>query len=256
MNCWQILELAPTDDNKAIKRAYAKLLKQLNPELEPEKFQTLHEAYQQALIGRKTAVETIAVENTVVETIDQHQRPLDANPPASTNERPHLDEYDDGAGYSPAEFDQDIHNYMCDLAQAFNLSQQSTNYKNLENWRVFFTHPILIDLDAKNRLSDQVFEFFAEVTRYQTDTELMGLIQQVLKHYDEIFHWSEDELRLERFFQGEDIDRLMAYIRANQTIRELLSANEQAIANLGTMGYVFIGLGGLAFFYLLIKLVF
>lgn len=46
---WEILNIEPTKDKAAIKRAYALLARQYNPEDEPEKYQELHEAYKQAL---------------------------------------------------------------------------------------------------------------------------------------------------------------------------------------------------------------
>lgn len=49
MNYWDVLQLAPTTDVRAIKKAYAVLLKQNKPDENPEGFQRLHAAYQQAL---------------------------------------------------------------------------------------------------------------------------------------------------------------------------------------------------------------
>ncbi|WP_444885558.1 RDD family protein [Microbulbifer sp. PSTR4-B] len=49
MSPWEILELAPCDDARAIKRAYAKKLKQTRPDEKPEEFQQLHSAYKWAL---------------------------------------------------------------------------------------------------------------------------------------------------------------------------------------------------------------
>lgn len=46
---WEILELTEDADQKAIKVAYAKKLKQTRPEDDPEGFKALHAAYQQAL---------------------------------------------------------------------------------------------------------------------------------------------------------------------------------------------------------------
>jgi curved DNA-binding protein CbpA len=39
--CWEILELAPTEDERSIKRAYAKKLKAVHPEDDPEGFKPL-----------------------------------------------------------------------------------------------------------------------------------------------------------------------------------------------------------------------
>ncbi|WP_020411821.1 RDD family protein [Microbulbifer variabilis] len=49
MSPWEILELAPCDDARAIKRAYAKKLKHTRPDEKPEEFQQLHSAYKWAL---------------------------------------------------------------------------------------------------------------------------------------------------------------------------------------------------------------
>jgi len=49
MNCWELLQLAPTTDVRAIKKAYAVLLKLNKPDENPAGFQQLHAAYQQAL---------------------------------------------------------------------------------------------------------------------------------------------------------------------------------------------------------------
>ncbi|QDR82580.1 J domain-containing protein [Sporomusa termitida] len=49
MDCWTILGLKPTADRKAIKSAYARMLKVYHPESDPTGFQKLRAAYKQAL---------------------------------------------------------------------------------------------------------------------------------------------------------------------------------------------------------------
>ncbi len=48
-NCWEHLEIEPTSDTAAIKKAYAKLLKHNKPDKNPEGFRNLRAAYEQAL---------------------------------------------------------------------------------------------------------------------------------------------------------------------------------------------------------------
>lgn len=46
---FQILEIEPTEDKKAIKKAYARLVKQYHPEEQPERWKEIHDAYEAAL---------------------------------------------------------------------------------------------------------------------------------------------------------------------------------------------------------------
>ncbi|MEE4104807.1 J domain-containing protein [Pseudomonas viridiflava] len=49
MSCWNVLALAPGADTRTIKRQYAALLKKTRPDDDPEGFQRLREAYEEAL---------------------------------------------------------------------------------------------------------------------------------------------------------------------------------------------------------------
>ena len=49
MDCWQILDIEPTDDERAIKRAYAKQLKTTRPDDDAAAYQQLREAFDYAL---------------------------------------------------------------------------------------------------------------------------------------------------------------------------------------------------------------
>ncbi|MEB7935834.1 J domain-containing protein [Escherichia whittamii] len=49
MNCWEILGLQPSAEERDIKRRYAQLVKNCHPEDDPDAWQKLHDAYEQAL---------------------------------------------------------------------------------------------------------------------------------------------------------------------------------------------------------------
>ena len=49
MSPWQVLGIAPTEDTRAIKQAYARALKQTRPDADPEGYQRLRECYEWAL---------------------------------------------------------------------------------------------------------------------------------------------------------------------------------------------------------------
>lgn len=52
MSCWTFLGLAPGSDTRTIKRQYASMLKQYRPDEDPQGFQRLREAYEEALDWR------------------------------------------------------------------------------------------------------------------------------------------------------------------------------------------------------------
>jgi hypothetical protein len=54
--CWQVLGIDPTDDASAVKRAYAKRLKAVRPDEDPQGFQQLREAYETALAATQESV--------------------------------------------------------------------------------------------------------------------------------------------------------------------------------------------------------
>ena len=53
MDCWTVLDLTPTSDERAVLRAYAKKLRETRPEDDPEGFQRLLAAREQALAWRE-----------------------------------------------------------------------------------------------------------------------------------------------------------------------------------------------------------
>lgn len=56
-NIWEILKIEETDDTRAIKRAYAALAREYNPEEHPQEFLRIREAYEKALGWAKNPVQ-------------------------------------------------------------------------------------------------------------------------------------------------------------------------------------------------------
>ncbi|SHN19344.1 hypothetical protein SAMN05216593_112108 [Pseudomonas asturiensis] len=71
MDCWAVLELDRNADERSIKRQYAKLLKTNRPDDDPAAFQTLRDAYEQALgWARNGAKEDSDDNDGAVDTLD------------------------------------------------------------------------------------------------------------------------------------------------------------------------------------------
>lgn len=73
VDCWQVLGIAPTDNERAIKHAYAAQLKYNRPDKHPEGFRQLREAYEQALDVRLYYAEFIDVDDDESEEDSQEK---------------------------------------------------------------------------------------------------------------------------------------------------------------------------------------
>ncbi|AFT71848.1 RDD family protein [Alloalcanivorax dieselolei B5] len=68
MDPWRVLGLEATGDTRAVKRAYARLLKSTRPDEHPEQFQALHAAYKRALGLAEQRARAAAASDTEPET--------------------------------------------------------------------------------------------------------------------------------------------------------------------------------------------
>ena len=75
MSCWEILGIAPTQDKKEIKKAYARLLKQYHPEENPEEFKQIQAAYQQCLHPDQE-IESVSYEQNIESKQDIKTQPI------------------------------------------------------------------------------------------------------------------------------------------------------------------------------------
>lgn len=71
---WQLLEIAPTEDVRAIRAAYARLLKAINPEIDPKSFIALRSAYERASSLGSAPVEVEPPSDTQLldDTVERH----------------------------------------------------------------------------------------------------------------------------------------------------------------------------------------
>lgn len=79
MSCWEILGLDTKADERTIKRQYARLLKSTRPDEDPEAFQALREAYEQAQRWAQWRVENARDDEAVAEAEDHADADADAD---------------------------------------------------------------------------------------------------------------------------------------------------------------------------------
>ena len=88
LDCWHTLGIAPTPNEREVKRAYAKLVKTLRPEEDPQAFQQLREAFDHALFQAEQL--SLSAEPAMLES-DSGLPPATAEETAVENAlRPHI----------------------------------------------------------------------------------------------------------------------------------------------------------------------
>lgn len=84
MDCWKILGIDETTDKREIRRAYAKLIKQNNPEDRPTEFQAIREAYDRAL----SVADYLTLEKTLEGESAESPQPSPRDPLATVDAAP------------------------------------------------------------------------------------------------------------------------------------------------------------------------
>ncbi len=235
-DCWKILGIEGTSDQKTIKRAYLSLLKKTNPEEKPEEFMLLREAYENALVlgpifytdpgvvqdeqggANPDEATSASIQSEVSREVESRKLsddPVDGSSKDKANDSEFITVGDSRSmEREPVEddlFDEQVKTLYSDFEKRI----------NFRNWIDLETHWDLVDL--KNRLSISHFLlcFFA-INRH--------LPQEIIRHYNELFHWTEDMLAYKNTYPGlayrlDELDDRIQLIEWNLDYECLLGLN-------------------------------
>lgn len=148
-DAFALLGLPPDADERAIKQAYARLLKMTRPDEDPAGFQRLHEAYQEALS---------LIRNQVLEVADAGAYISHASPDApapDTSSPPPYAGHSDAVAQDPAAPWLDEPALRSEVIARAQADLPSTLRHYLDH------HPALYGLDVKHRIGQAIFESIA-----------------------------------------------------------------------------------------------
>ncbi|WP_160672028.1 hypothetical protein [Clostridium sp. C8-1-8] len=191
MSSWEVLEIEPTEELSVIKKAYAKKLKVYHPEDDPEGFQRLREAYDNALKYAKNNKSSI-IENTKILSEDSGVpkqkifNQIDINEAETFKEEvnnyniPHIRIVDDYVE-EPIDYYELIDEFFEDVESLYNDFYKRIDIKS---WQELLNHDIMWQLNYKEQLSRNMIEFLFN-HRY--------LPRDIWKLLNDIFNWNEKE---------------------------------------------------------------
>lgn len=209
-DCWKVLGIEPSADKKAIKRAYTTLIKTYSPETHAEKFQQVRAAYDEALRQlKRTAIESPTLETAIDENVsDESKNVSDDWTPAIPNEED-VTFTETPSSTSALSTQNPAEQFMLQLHA---LWQSEENALQQQAWEGLMRDDALEDLLAREELWVQVFAFIAFDAGPQLHMQHPTLLRFLVCRFNTIFHWSQDELRLQRYFNEETITQVLSLI--------------------------------------------
>lgn len=214
MSAWETLGLPPGSDRKAIKKAYAKLLKENRPDEDLSGFQRLYEAYQEALEAAKAEAlnntSGMSHENATNEPFPQEYEELDkahhsskenlwishVTDTSSTNQHEEKSEqastFTIGSIKKKTDHEEELSNLR---QQAENLANNIDKRYRITSWKFIAQSPYLLDSQFNRALGEIVFGLLL-ANKALGHVEMClwkQLNEDILIFLNETFSWTEQE---------------------------------------------------------------
>lgn len=212
MDIWGILEIAPTNNIKEIKRAYAKKLKVTRPDEHPAAFQELHFAYKQAL-DEATYIESeirnsanFDIENSYGESGNQSDNDVSK---ASVMEAESDQIVSDDLDLLLS--DRDPHDVEIGLliSKAKNVITQEAKINEIKSWSFLMDSPNLLDSRFNWLLGLEVLKLIVAYNNQGNQRLYSQIDRGVINYLNEIFNWNENKIYIYEIFSADEVSDLL-----------------------------------------------
>lgn len=215
MDFWNVLQLAPTTDVRAIKKAYAVLLKQNRPDDNPAGFQQLHGAYQDALCW---AEDRLDEEDAAARASAQPATPATNAPPQ--NDNPDATQ-DTGYGCgdpncehcaAQAAWEKYLDEQWETLVQKVEDTLEDPSQRNNPAaWHFLVESEALLDIDFKGAFAMRFLQRLLQMFSQQQESGEQLLEPAIVRHLNQLFWWSERRHHYDDYIDPDWIDDFMLW---------------------------------------------
>jgi len=233
---WEILGIEPTTNKKNIKLAYAKKLKAVRPEDDPQAFQALREAYQWALnycepeepydySGYDHDVELAEQAHTSEynlifdDTQNANTQPklitetLEA-PPAYDEKDEYYSESEEET-VSESQLEQDWDTLFVRVTAILNTHNKGNK---ISHWKFIEELPSMQDMNFKNDVSYKLFSMLSETNQISLQHEALRIKPKVLNYLNSLFAWDTQWQHFQKDFGDKQTDAIIQYLGSDKAI--------------------------------------
>ncbi|WP_054957709.1 J domain-containing protein [Paenibacillus dakarensis] len=209
MSIWSTLGIEPTEDSSAIKKAYARKLRQHHPEEDPEGYQRLREAYDRALKYAKMMAEH-KVQEAYISQLDDEDLNEEAGATEALDEyageseddfrsipeahEKHRAEVDDALSRTERGSAQTISEFMQQLDELYSDFEARID---LVAWETLLNSDVVWNVELSGQLQDAMLYYLEDHPHLPHD---------IWERLDTSFHWSRDPEERDEELQYHDWD--------------------------------------------------
>lgn len=236
MNIWKILQIEATTDTNQIRRAYAQMSKVYHPEREPERFQELYKAYQEALKYANTYQDD--EDDFWGEDEEESDEYTGQSDEKDDSQRDSFEQLDLGRKYAGLEktvqeekedtewendsFGDKLYTHVsAEIKVGLNAFQEYFLQQGPKDWCVFFATPAFLSVQFEEQFASLLAEFFKEQKVYAPEELPIELVRELFLAYDAFMEERGEELFEDGFTALFDV------LFANQKIELILNQLEE-----------------------------
>ncbi len=231
MTCWEILQIEKTTDLTKIRHAYAQLSKVYHPEREPQKFQELYKAYQEAVKYANTyqddeddfwgEAEDAADVDEVVEAVKV------VNKFANLKETAYLTEKEEAEQESDAFAEQLYTHVSAKIKEGLEVFKEYFLQRGSKDWRQFMVTPAFLRVQYEEQFAALLADFLKNQKVCVPEKLPFKLVQELFFAYDsflaergeEFFEDGFTEL-FELLYSNQQIDIILEHLEAEKYLNQ------------------------------------